>query len=104
MDIRKKSLKEILLSPLPGYLVLNMGMPVSKAKPYICSNKGLTFTKMSAKVANKYLLMAGDWAGREGLVTHVFKKNLLVLKNQSHDGCPELFALRTGQKKKKKKQ
>lgn len=59
MDIRKKS-EGNLLSPLPGYLVLNRGMPISKAKPYIFSNKGLTFTKMSAKVANKYLLTAGD--------------------------------------------
>ena len=64
MDIRKKSLKEILLSPLPGYLVLNMGMPASKAKPYIFSNKGLTFTKMSAKVANKYSRLVTGQGGK----------------------------------------
>lgn len=30
------------------------------------------------------------------------KKKPLVLKNQSHDGCPELCVLRDGQKEKKK--
>lgn len=50
-----------------------MGMPVSKAKSYIFSNKGLTFTKMSAKVANKYLLTAGDWVqGQVSLRTFSF--------------------------------
>jgi hypothetical protein len=47
-------MKGILLSPLPGYLVLNMGMPVFKANTFIFSDKALTFPKMSVEVANKY--------------------------------------------------
>lgn len=60
MDIRKKSEGNSIIKPTAWLPVLNRGMPISKAKPYIFSNKGLTSTKMSAKVANKYLLTAGD--------------------------------------------
>lgn len=55
-----------------------MGMPVSKAKPYIFSNKGLTFTKMSAKVANKYSRLVPGLGGKASLPTfslvHMQKK------------------------------
>lgn len=85
-----------------------MGMPISKAKPYISSNKGLTFVKMSAKVANKYLLVAGAWTRRGGLVIHIFirthteekKKIFSYLETKVMTAAQNYLHWRMGKKKK----
>lgn len=67
---------------------------------------------MSAKVANKYSRLVTRWevGGGGGLSytrCHQFtgrrKKIFQYLKTKVNDGCPELFALRDGREKKKKK-